>query len=139
MGEKRRYWRASKALLAGFAALLCSSIGVADEPIELRAALLCRTEKSYVICTLPVSVPPGARITYAETRLLNVPEFLQPAGATTFDANKQNKPSLKLGFVVKKPGKGTLGVEARVVVCTNTPYCPHIEKAVATEIAVGGS
>lgn len=115
---------------------LATAAAAADEPIPLSASLICRAERSFVLCSMPVSVPPGMWITYAETRLVSVPDFLQPSGASKFDQNKNAKPSLRLGFVVKKPGKGTLAVEARTVVCRNQPMCPHVNKVAATVIEI---
>ncbi len=136
MGEFSSYAVGAKALLSGLALLCCASVATADENIPLQARLLCRTEKSYVLCNLPVSVPPGARITYAESRLVAVPDFLQPAGSTTFEEMKQRNSTLRLAFIVKKPGKGTLLVEARAVACRNAPYCPHLNKTVSADINV---
>jgi hypothetical protein len=136
MGEFRKYARSAKGLASGLALLCFASVTTADENIPLQARLLCRTEKSYVVCNLPVSVPPGSRITYAESRLVTVPAFLEPAGATTFQEMKQRNSTLRLAFVVKKPGRGTLLVEARAVACRNSPYCPHLNKTVSADINV---
>lgn len=125
-----------RATLAALALSLLAATAAADEPIPLNTSLICRAERTFVICSMPVSVPPGMWITYAETRLITVPDFLQLAGASKFDQHKNAKPSLRLGFVVKRPGKGTLAVEARTVVCRNHPVCPHVYKVASTVIDI---
>jgi hypothetical protein len=125
------------APILGLAVLLLASAVRADEDdMGLKVRMACRTERSFVICSLPVSVPPGTRITYAETHPTSVPDFLQPAGGTNFDEVKHRAPSLKLGFVVKKPGKGTLTVDVLTVICKNSPYCPHVHKTVSATVDV---
>jgi hypothetical protein len=109
-----------------------------EVPKDFDASLVCRAERSFVLCMVPVSPPPGWRMTFAEANLLKEPPFIKSvATRSTYKPETQRKPNLKLGFVAKQPGTGEIIVQARALLCSEaTGWCDHLAKVVTATVTV---
>jgi hypothetical protein len=121
---------------AGSVLLLMSSAS-ATTPTGFTASLRCHAEASYVLCFVPVDVDARSRITYAQASVLKAPPFLQQVGGmATFSDSTQSLPKLKLGFVARGAGSGTILVEAKAIVCQDNPFCPQVSQLVSATVNV---
>jgi hypothetical protein len=122
--------------------LLASPLAHADTPRDVprdfSASLVCRAERSFVLCLVPVSATPGWHLKFAEVNLLTEPPFLKAvARKSKFDEEKASRPDLRLGFLVKQPGSGDISVQARVLVCSETNgWCDHLAKVIKAVVTV---
>ncbi len=117
---------------------LGSGSAKADIPPGLVAKMVCKAERTVVMCFVPVQATPQSHITYAEANLLKAPSFLKPvAGQSTFSEAKSQRPNLRLGFVVQGNGTGLVEASVRAVVCAdNGTGCPHFSKTVVAQVSV---
>jgi hypothetical protein len=127
----------ARAAAAAFT-LLAAGVAQADLPKGLTAAVVCAPQKAFVLCSVPVQTTPGWRVTFAEANLLEEPKFLRAVSRkSTFTDTKSRRPNLKLGFVTTGAGTGTIVVQARAMICSETSdWCDHLHKIVSTTITV---
>ncbi|HVY25556.1 MAG TPA: hypothetical protein VHB79_03365 [Polyangiaceae bacterium] len=109
-----------------------------EVPKDFSAELVCRAERTYVLCLVPVSPPLGWRLNFAEINLLKEPSFLKSvATRATYKPETQRKPNLKLGFVTKQAGTGEISVQARALLCSESNgWCDHLAKVITTSVTV---
>ena len=120
-------------------ALLALGAGPARAQEPLSAKLGCEPGRApgRELCTLEVSAPPGRRLTWADALVLETPSFAR-ALRTRVAAKEPGSPvRLTLALVLEAPGRGSLRVRARTVLCEKAgtkERCSPVTRDVEAEL-----
>jgi len=112
--------RAWAGIGASFAALLLAARPAAAEgPLEAKLGCEPGRAKGRALCTLELAAAPEQRLSWADALVLETPAFARAlrTRVAAKELGTEGKARLTLALVLEGPGRGTLRVRARTVLC----------------------
>jgi hypothetical protein len=131
----RRARTVACAVLLG--ALLGSVPARADEALDAKLACEPGRAPGRALCTLELSPAAEQRLAWADALVLETPGFARALRARVAAKELGSPARLTLALVLEAPGRGTLRVRARTVLCAKTgakERCGPVTRDVQAEL-----